>query len=185
VEVQPYAFTTRSLFVGHTDHAYLRWQVIDTPGILDRPLEERNTIEMQSITALAHLRCCVLYVVDISEQCGFSIAQQAALFDSIKPLFSNKPLVVAFNKVDARALDAVPPEDAARLRAMAAAAAGSVGGMGAAEAADAPLLTMNAASAVSLQSALGFVYAAAGDVAMAATTAAGMSQLVSPVSSLK
>ena len=47
VDVQPYAFTTKSLFVGHTDHKYLRWQVIDTPGILDRPLEERNTIEMQ------------------------------------------------------------------------------------------------------------------------------------------
>ena len=47
VEVQPYAFTTKSLFVGHTDHKYLRWQVIDTPGILDHPLEERNTIEMQ------------------------------------------------------------------------------------------------------------------------------------------
>lgn len=39
VEVQPYAFTTKSLFVGHTDYKYLRWQVIDTPGILDRPLE--------------------------------------------------------------------------------------------------------------------------------------------------
>lgn len=47
VDVQPYAFTTKSLFVGHTDYKYLRWQVIDTPGILDRPLEERNTIEMQ------------------------------------------------------------------------------------------------------------------------------------------
>lgn len=47
MEVQPYAFTTKSLFVGHTDYKYLRWQVIDTPGILDRPLEERNTIEMQ------------------------------------------------------------------------------------------------------------------------------------------
>jgi len=45
--VQPYAFTTKSLFVGHMDYKYLRWQVIDTPGILDRPLEERNTIEMQ------------------------------------------------------------------------------------------------------------------------------------------
>lgn len=55
-------------------------QVLDTPGILDRPLEERNTIEMQSITALAHLRCAVLYLVDISEQCGYSLAQQADLF---------------------------------------------------------------------------------------------------------
>ena len=27
VEVQPYAFTTKSLFVGHTDFKYLRWQV--------------------------------------------------------------------------------------------------------------------------------------------------------------
>lgn len=29
VEVQPYAFTTKSLFVGHTDHKFLRWQVSD------------------------------------------------------------------------------------------------------------------------------------------------------------
>ena len=102
VDVQPYAFTTKSLFVGHMDYKYLRWQVIDTPGVLDKPLEERNTIEMQSITALAHLQCCVLYVVDISEQCGYSIAQQVALFESIKPLFQSKPLVVAVNKVDVR-----------------------------------------------------------------------------------
>src|SRR3954454_2977906 len=27
VDVQPYAFTTRSLFVGHTDYRYIRWQV--------------------------------------------------------------------------------------------------------------------------------------------------------------
>ena len=56
VEVQPYAFTTKSLFVGHLDYRYLRWQVVDTPGILDHSLEDRNTIEMQAITALAHLR---------------------------------------------------------------------------------------------------------------------------------
>jgi nucleolar GTP-binding protein len=66
--VQPYAFTTKSLLVGHTDYKYLRWQVIDTPGILDHALEERNTIEMQAITALAHLRAAVLYMLDISEQ---------------------------------------------------------------------------------------------------------------------
>jgi len=102
VEVQPYAFTTKSLFVGHTDYKYLRWQVIDTPGILDRPLEERNTIEMQSITALAHLRAAVLYVVDISEQCGFTLEQQSTLFHSICPLFANKPVMIVMNKIDAR-----------------------------------------------------------------------------------
>jgi nucleolar GTP-binding protein len=32
VDVQPYAFTTKSLFVGHCDYRYLRWQIIDTPG---------------------------------------------------------------------------------------------------------------------------------------------------------
>nr|CAG4648538.1 EOG090X02QX [Polyphemus pediculus] len=100
VEVQPYAFTTKSLFVGHTDHRYLRWQVVDTPGILDHPLEDRNTIEMQAITALAHLRAAILYVMDISEQCGHTIEQQIALFESIKPLFSNKPLIVVLNKID-------------------------------------------------------------------------------------
>src|SRR5277367_272367 len=88
VDVQPYAFTTKSLFVGHFDYKLLRWQVIDTPGILDHALEERNTIEMQSITALAHLRACILFFIDISETCGYSISQQVALFNSIRPLFS-------------------------------------------------------------------------------------------------
>jgi nucleolar GTP-binding protein len=105
VEVQPYAFTTKSLFVGHTDYKYLRWQIIDTPGILDHPLEDRNVIEMQAITALAHLRACVLYVMDISEQCGHTLAEQVALFESIKPLFANKPLLVVINKVDILKID--------------------------------------------------------------------------------
>ncbi|XP_067648643.1 GTP-binding protein 4-like [Haliotis asinina] len=100
VEVQPYAFTTKSLYVGHTDYKYLRWQVLDTPGILDHSLEDRNTIEMQAITALAHIRAAVLYVMDLSEQCGHSIQEQVSLFNNIKPLFANKPLLVIANKID-------------------------------------------------------------------------------------
>jgi len=102
VEVQPYAFTTKSLFVGHMDYRYLKWQVVDTPGILDHPLEERNTIEMQAVTALAHLRAAVLYFMDISEQCGHTLEEQVSLFESIKPLFSNKPLFVVVNKADVK-----------------------------------------------------------------------------------
>lgn len=108
VDVQPYAFTTKSLFIGHTDYQYTRWQVIDTPGILDHPLEDRNTIEMQSITALAHLRASILFVIDLSEQCGYSLEQQIALLKSIKPLFSNKPLILVANKIDVMPYEKLP-----------------------------------------------------------------------------
>lgn len=100
VDVQPYAFTTKSLLVGHCDYNYLRWQILDTPGILDKPLEERNTIEMQSVTALAHLQAAILYFIDISCQCGYTIQKQIQLFQNIKPLFVDKPLIVVLTKVD-------------------------------------------------------------------------------------
>lgn len=110
VEVQPYAFTTKSLYVGHTDYKYLRWQVVDTPGILDHALEDRNTIEMQSITAMAHLRASILYIMDVSEQCGYSIDEQVSLFNNIKALFANKPLILVANKVDIRKIEDLPQE---------------------------------------------------------------------------
>ncbi|XP_043797633.1 nucleolar GTP-binding protein 1 [Apis laboriosa] len=118
VEVQPYAFTTKSLYVGHTDYKYLRWQIIDTPGILDHPLEERNVIEMQAITALAHLRAAVLYFCDISEQCGHSLEEQVKLFESIKPLFANKPLTVILNKVDVLRFEELSTEKQAILKSL-------------------------------------------------------------------
>ncbi|EPS97194.1 hypothetical protein FOMPIDRAFT_1166735 [Fomitopsis schrenkii] len=111
VDVQPYAFTTKSLFVGHLDYRYMRWQVIDTPGILDHPLEDMNTIEMQSITALAHLKSCVLYFMDLSEQCGYSVEAQCKLFQSIKPLFANKPTMLVMNKIDVTRLEDLSPEN--------------------------------------------------------------------------
>ena len=110
-EVAEYQFTTKSLFVGHTYYKNIKWQVIDTPGLLDRSLEERNIIEMQSITALAHLDACILYFVDISEICGHSIYDQLQLFESIKPLFKNKPLVIIANKTDIQPYNELSDED--------------------------------------------------------------------------
>jgi len=110
-EVQDYAFTTRSLYVGHFDYQYLRWQVIDTPGILDHPLEERNTIEMQAITALAHLKAAILFIIDISGHSKYTIEQQVSLFNSIKPLFSDKPLIIVMNKVDIIRYEQLPESD--------------------------------------------------------------------------
>lgn len=130
VDVQPYAFTTKSLFVGHTDYKYLRYQVIDTPGILDRPFEDRNIIEMCSITALAHLRAAVLFFLDISGSCGYTIAQQAALFHSIKSLFMNKPLIIVCNKTDLQPFDTLPEEDKKLIAEMKSEALKTVMGQG-------------------------------------------------------
>ncbi|KAK4231302.1 P-loop containing nucleoside triphosphate hydrolase protein [Podospora fimiseda] len=113
--VEPYAFTTKSLFVGHLDYKYLRYQVIDTPGILDHPLEEMNTIEMQSVTALAHLRAAILFFIDISEQCGYSLKAQTNLFRSIKPLFANKMVFIVLNKMDIKTVEDLDSEAQADL----------------------------------------------------------------------
>src|SRR5271170_5434063 len=59
-----------------------------------------NTSEMQSVTALAHLRSCVLYFMDLSGECGYTIPQQVQLFHNIRPLFANKVTFLAINKID-------------------------------------------------------------------------------------
>ncbi|KAI9699151.1 MAG: Nucleolar GTP-binding protein 1 [Bogoriella megaspora] len=118
VDIQPYAFTTKSLFVGHFDYKMLRFQAIDTPGILDHPLEEMNTIEMQSITAIAHLRSAILYFMDLSEQCGYSVQAQMQLFQSIKPLFANKLVFLIINKIDVARPEDLDADTRAQLQAL-------------------------------------------------------------------
>jgi len=39
-------------------------------------------------------------VLDISEQCGYSLPIQFSLFNSLKPLFAGKPVILAANKID-------------------------------------------------------------------------------------
>ena len=109
VEVEPYPFTTKALYIGHTDYQNTRFQVIDSPGVLDHQLEDMNTIEMQSVTALAHLKSCVLYLIDPSEQCGYSVQEQVKLYSTLKPLFKNKSVLVVFTKTDVTRVQDLSP----------------------------------------------------------------------------
>lgn len=121
VEVQPYAFTTKSLFVGHMDYNYLRWQVIDSPGLLDREFSEMNTIELQAMTALTHLKTCVIFFIDLSEMCDMTIEKQLNIFHCLEPTLTDKPMFMACNKSDIMTLERLEkehPEKRAALRAM-------------------------------------------------------------------
>ena len=68
----------------------------------NRTVQNLKNLELCTFLFLfsAHLRAAVLYIVDPSEQCGYTLEAQKSLFDNIKPLFNNKPLIVVANKAD-------------------------------------------------------------------------------------
>ena len=98
-EIAMYPFTTRGIFVGHFMRGDQKYQVVDTPGLLDRPMEERNEIERQTVAALSHLQGVVLFILDPSEHCGYLIDSQLSLAEDLKNWLTLPTLVVA-NKAD-------------------------------------------------------------------------------------
>lgn len=94
IQTAPYPFTTKELLIGYVANRYDKAQLIDTPGILDRPLEERNEIEKKAILALKFLSKNVLYLIDSSETCGYSIKEQENLLKEIKQKFKPNLLII-------------------------------------------------------------------------------------------
>ncbi|PSP87346.1 GTP-binding protein, partial [Halobacteriales archaeon QH_8_68_33] len=74
-------------------------QLVDTPGLLDRPPEERNDVESQAVSALEHLADCVLVLVDASGACGYPLEAQLALRDALAAEF-DVPVLTVCNKAD-------------------------------------------------------------------------------------
>ncbi len=98
-EIAPYPFTTKGIILGHLDTKNGRIQIIDTPGLLDRPLSERNKIEKQAILALKYLADIIVFLLDPSETCGYEMKEQIKLLEEISKDFP-VPIIVAENKVD-------------------------------------------------------------------------------------
>ncbi|TGC08957.1 NOG1 family protein [Methanolobus halotolerans] len=98
-EIASYPFTTKGVSIGHFMVGNDRYQVMDTPGLLDRPMSERNEIELQAITALKHLNAVVLFMIDASETCGYEIHEQTNMLEEVREQFP-LPLLVVANKSD-------------------------------------------------------------------------------------
>ena len=100
-QVASYPFTTKGVIVGHRDVGRERIQFVDTPGILDRPAEERNAIEKQALSAMMNVANVVLFILDPSEHCGYPVEVQLRLLEEVKGMVK-VPLVVVANKSDLR-----------------------------------------------------------------------------------
>lgn len=95
-KIAAYPFTTKGLNVGHFERKHLPIQVIDTPGLLDRPLGERNSIELKAIAAFQYLKGTIIFVVDPLDD----IIKQKNLFAETKKLFYDKKFILVINKTD-------------------------------------------------------------------------------------
>jgi nucleolar GTP-binding protein len=98
-ETASYPFTTTEIRVGHFDDGHIRYQIVDTPGLLDRAPEERNDVEAQAVSALEHLADGVLVLVDASGECGYPLDTQLALRDDLEARF-DAPVLTVCNKAD-------------------------------------------------------------------------------------
>ena len=105
--VQEYPFTTKKLILGHLEiqrrFDSVKLQIMDSPGILDRPLSERNNIEMQAILALRLISDLILFIFDPTPACGYNIESQINLFNEVnRDFIKNKDIQIKiiFNKMD-------------------------------------------------------------------------------------
>jgi len=98
--VAPYPFTTKGIGVGHFERRYQRYLVVDTPGLLDRPMAERNPIERQAIVALRHLADVIVFLFDPTETCGYPMELQERLLAEVRDSFPDVPILEVENKAD-------------------------------------------------------------------------------------
>ncbi|MQL74202.1 hypothetical protein Taro_006577, partial [Colocasia esculenta] len=107
-EVCNYPFTTRGILMGHISLNYERFQVTDTPGLLKRhdgrlfvfDTDERNNLEMLTLAVLSHLPTAVLYVHDLSGECGTSASDQFVIYKEIKERFKDHLWLDVVSKCD-------------------------------------------------------------------------------------
>ena len=98
-ETASYPFTTTRINVGHVTREHVRYQLVDTPGLLDRPPAERNEVESQAVSALTHAADAVLVLLDASGGCGYPLAAQQELLADIEARF-DVPVLAVCSKAD-------------------------------------------------------------------------------------
>ena len=99
-EVKSYPFTTKGVSLGHIKAKYDIIQVMDTPGLLDRPDIDRNDMEKQGIAALNHLEPVIVFLTDLSGTSGYSTDTQKALHTELKNRYSDYNWVDVYSKSD-------------------------------------------------------------------------------------
>jgi nucleolar GTP-binding protein len=79
-----------------------RYQMMDTPGVLSRPDDERNCMEALTLASMQHLPTAVVFVMDLSGMSGeqSSVDKQIAVRNELRKRFPVRPWLDIISKVD-------------------------------------------------------------------------------------
>lgn len=99
-EIASYPFTTKGIFLGHITIHRTKVVLVDTPGLLERPEEERNAIEKKASSAIRNLSSAVIFVLDPSETSGMPLDSQETLVRKLKEELGEVPHITIDNKSD-------------------------------------------------------------------------------------
>lgn len=110
VEIQNYPFTTKGLMFGYLKYkGNKQVQLIDTPGLLGR--KDNNSIEKRAQIVLNGHSDLIVFVLDITESCGFGLNEQLALLKNTAKLETDIVLYLSktdiFNEEDEDVLDEI------------------------------------------------------------------------------
>jgi nucleolar GTP-binding protein len=104
-EVAEYPFTTKKISLGHVTMNRHVIQIMDTPGLLDRPMNERNPIEKQAILAIRHLADILIFMFDPSPMRYYPIEKQIHILNEIEEHFTGLDIILVSNKADIKEID--------------------------------------------------------------------------------
>jgi len=99
-EIAEYPFTTKTISVGHLTTDSEELQVLDLPGLVDRPMTKRNVVEQRAIAAIQYLADVIVFLFDPTLTCGYEVSSQVALFNEITRAFTEVEIIPVINKSD-------------------------------------------------------------------------------------
>lgn len=100
IEVATYPFTTKEVSVGIMEYKGIRFQIVDTPGLLDRDSTEQNPIERRASAAVRNIADILVFIIDLSMTCGKTLEEQVSVYKVVSGLMEDIPVIILGSKSD-------------------------------------------------------------------------------------
>ncbi|MCR8432996.1 MAG: 50S ribosome-binding GTPase [Crenarchaeota archaeon] len=103
VQIAEYPFTTKNVVFGHIklrSRFEKTIQIVDTPGLFDRPLGDRKKEELLTLQSIRTIANGVIFLFDCSVERTLSAEQQIRIYQEVTSFLRNSKIIAGLNKID-------------------------------------------------------------------------------------